>query len=68
MFTSHSSRRNVALAAGVFSLTSSLFSGAESIESFATGDYAPGLRSHEMMAKIEGNARQRRNHVLHGWG
>jgi hypothetical protein len=55
MFTPYVSRRYVALAACVFSLTCSLSAAAEDIGSFATGGYARGLRTHELMAKIDTN-------------
>ena len=55
MFTFRLSRRNVALAACVFSLTYSLGSSADDMGSFATGGYARGLRTHEMMVKIDAN-------------
>ena len=55
MFKFHLSRRNVALAACVFSLTYSFVSAAEEIGSFATGGYARGLRTHELMTKIDTN-------------
>ena len=55
MFTFRLSRRNVALAACVFSLTYSLGSSADDMGSFATGGYARGLRTHEMMVKIDTN-------------
>jgi hypothetical protein len=56
MFTFCLSRRNVALAACVFSLTYSLGSSADDMGSFATGGYARGLRTHEMMVKIDTNS------------
>src|SRR5258708_9865274 len=55
MFKFHLSRRNVVLAACVFSFTYSLCSAADDIGSFATGGYARGLRTHEMMTKIDTN-------------
>jgi hypothetical protein len=55
MFTLYRSRRNVALAACVLSLAYSAVAVADDIVSFATGGYARGLRSHEIMAKIDTN-------------
>jgi hypothetical protein len=55
MFYVRLSLRNVALVVCGFSLTYSLVSAAEDIGSFATGGYARGLRTHEMMAKIDTN-------------
>ena len=55
MFTFHLTRRHVALAIGVFSLAYSLGAAAEDIGSFATGGYARGLRTHQIMAKIDTN-------------
>jgi len=49
------SNRNVALAACVLALTYSLSAAAEDVVSFATGGYARGLRTHEMMTKIDTN-------------
>jgi len=53
MFTYHSIRRPVALLACVIALTYSAVSVADDIVSFATGGYARGLRSKEIMAKID---------------
>jgi len=47
--------RKVAFVACVFGLTYSLGSVAEDIASFATGGYARGLRTKEMMLKIDAN-------------
>jgi hypothetical protein len=55
MFKFHLSRRNIALAACAFSFTYSFCAAAEDMASFATGGYARGLRTHEMMAKIDAN-------------
>ena len=53
MLTSHPIHRAVALAAGAFALTFALASAADSMASFATGGYASGLRTMEMMHKID---------------
>lgn len=55
MATFRLARRNVARAVCVLALTYSLNSPAEDIGSFATGGYARGLRTHEMMAKVDTN-------------
>ncbi len=55
MFTFHLSHRKVALVVCVFALTYSFGSVAEDIVSFATGGYARGLRTNEMMVKIDTN-------------
>ena len=55
MFTFHLSRRKVASTICVFSLAYSLGAAAEDIGSFATGGYARGLRTHQIMAKIDTN-------------
>ncbi|HXI41289.1 MAG TPA: EF-hand domain-containing protein [Bryobacteraceae bacterium] len=55
MFQFHLSHRTVTLAAFVLSLTYSLGSSADDMGSFATGGYARGLRTHEMMVKIDTN-------------
>ena len=55
MFQFHLSRRTVAIAACVLSFSYSLGSSADDMGSFATGGYARGLRTHEMMVKIDTN-------------
>ena len=55
MFTSNSIRRSVAVVAGVLALTYSLVSAADDMVSFATGGYARGLRSMELMHKMDTN-------------
>ena len=46
-------RRNIARGACVLALACSLNAAADDIGSFATGGYARGLRTHEMMAKVD---------------
>ena len=55
MFKIQLSRRNLARAACVLAATYSLGAAAEDIGSFATGGYARGLRTHEIMARIDAN-------------
>ena len=55
MFTSRSIVRTVASVACAFALTYSSVSAAEDMASFATGGYARGLRSTELMHKIDTN-------------
>jgi len=55
MFTFHLSNRKVALVVCVFALTYSFSSVAEDLVSFATGGYARGLRTNEMMVKVDTN-------------
>jgi len=52
MFPFHWYRRMVVLLACVFALTYSVVSIADDIVSFATGGYARGLRSEELMKKM----------------
>jgi hypothetical protein len=52
MFKFHSFGRAVALAACVFALTYSISSIADDMATFATGGYARGLRSEELMKKM----------------
>jgi EF hand len=54
MFQFHGFRRMVVLLACVFALTHSVMSTADDIVSFATGGYARGLRSEELMKKMSG--------------
>jgi hypothetical protein len=55
MFQFHGFRRIVVLLTCVFALTHSVVSTADDVVSFATGGYAPGLRTKEMMDKIDTN-------------
>ena len=55
MLTSHAIRPAVAAMACAFALTFSLSSFADDTASFATGGYASGLRSEELMHKIDTN-------------
>ncbi|MDB6086542.1 MAG: Calcium-binding EF-hand-containing protein [Gammaproteobacteria bacterium] len=54
MFTSHSVvRRFVVFAAFVFALSNMAVAAADDLPSFATGGYAGGIRSREVMNKID---------------
>jgi hypothetical protein len=55
MLTSHSTRAAIALMACAFALTYSVASFADDMVSFATGGYASGLRSEELMHKMDTN-------------
>ena len=55
MLTSQSIRPAIAAIASAFALTFSLASLADDMASFATGGYARGLRSEELMHKIDTN-------------
>ena len=55
MITRYLSRRNVVWTACMLLFTYSLSAVAEDIVTFATGGYARGLRTHEIMAKIDTN-------------
>jgi hypothetical protein len=55
MLTLHSLRRLVALLACVFALTYSYVSAADDMVSFATGGYARGIRSIDLMHKMDAN-------------
>jgi len=55
MLTAHSIRPAIAAMACVFALTFSIASLADDMASFATGGYARGLRSDELMHKIDAN-------------
>ena len=53
MFRFHSIRAAVAITACTFALAYSITSFADDVVSFATGGYARGLRTKEMMNKID---------------
>jgi hypothetical protein len=55
MLKAHSIRPAIAATACVFALTFSITSLADDMASFATGGYARGLRSDELMHKIDTN-------------
>ena len=55
MFTSHSIRSTVVAAACAFTVAFSAAALAEDMVSFATGGYASGLRSEELMHKMDAN-------------
>ena len=55
MLTLSSIRRAAASAACIIALAYSCVAGADDVASFATGGYARGLRSHEIMTKIDTN-------------
>jgi hypothetical protein len=55
MFTSHSLRAAALCAACTIAFTYSAASLADDMVSFSTGGYASGLRTHDMMHKIDAN-------------
>ncbi len=55
MLTAHSIRPAIAATACVFALSFSIASLADDLASFATGGYARGLRSDELMHKLDTN-------------
>jgi Ca2+-binding EF-hand superfamily protein len=55
MFKNHSLRAVVLCAAAAFTVAYSTVSFADDLVSFSTGGYASGLRTHDMMHKLDAN-------------